>query len=150
MAPECRALPIAYCRSLPYVTAMRIYKEFLFEAAHFLPSAPQGHPNSRIHGHSFRARIVIDGEPGAETGYVFHFDDLAAAMAEAHDALDHRFLNEIEGLEAPTLERISIWLWNRLENRVPGLAEIHVSRDSCLEGCIYRGPRATASHLAAE
>jgi len=128
---------------------MRIYKEFLFEAAHFLPSAPQGHPNSRIHGHSFRARIVIDGEPNAETGYVFHFDDLAAAISEAHDALDHRLLNEVEGLEAPTLERISIWLWNRLENRVPGLAEIHVARDSCHEGCIYRGPRA-ASRLAAE
>ncbi len=140
---------MAHGSEIPYVTAMRIYKEFLFEAAHFLPSAPPGHPNSRIHGHSFRARIVIDGEPNPETGYVFHFDDLAAAIAEAHDALDHRLLNEVEGLQAPTLERISIWLWNRLENRVPGLAEIHVSRDSCHEGCIYRGPRAP-TRLAAE
>jgi 6-pyruvoyltetrahydropterin/6-carboxytetrahydropterin synthase len=127
---------------------MRIYKEFLFEAAHYLPSAPIGHPNSRVHGHSFRARVVIDGEPNAETGLVFHFDDLAAAIAEAHDALDHRLLNEVEGLELPTLERISIWLWNRLQNRVPGLAEIHVSRDSCHEGCIYTGaplPKAMAA-----
>jgi 6-pyruvoyltetrahydropterin/6-carboxytetrahydropterin synthase len=140
---------MAHGPEIPYVTPMRIYKEFLFEAAHFLPSAPQGHPNSRIHGHSFRARIVIDGEPNPDTGYIFHFDDLAAAIADAHDALDHRLLNEVEGLEAPTLERISIWLWNRLENRVPGLAEIHVSRDSCHEGCIYRGSRAP-TRLAAE
>lgn len=140
---------MAHGPEIPYVTPMRIYKEFLFEAAHFLPSAPLGHPNSRIHGHSFRARIVIDGEPNPDTGYIFHFDDLAAAIADAHDALDHRLLNEVEGLEAPTLERISIWLWNRLENRVPGLAEIHVSRDSCHEGCIYRGPRAP-TRLAAE
>lgn len=118
---------------------MRIYKEFLFEAAHFLPSAPPGHPNARIHGHSFRVRVVIDGEPAADTGLVFHFDDLAAAISEAHDALDHRLLNEVEGLELPTLERISMWLWNRLQNRVPGLAEIHVTRDSCHEGCIYTG-----------
>lgn len=124
---------------IPYVSAMRIYKEFLFEAAHFLPSAPPGHPNSRIHGHSFRARVVIDGEPDAGTGLVFHFDDLARAIADAQDALDHRLLNEVEGLELPTLERISIWIWNRLQNRVPGLAEIHVSRDSCNEGCIYTG-----------
>lgn len=128
---------------------MRIYKDFLFEAAHFLPSAPAGHPNSRVHGHSFRARVVIEGEPDAATGLVFHFDDLAAAIAEAQQALDHRLLNEVEGLEAPTLERISIWLWNRLQNRVPGLAEIQVCRDSCHEGCIYRGD-AHPGRLAAE
>lgn len=128
---------------------MRIYKEFLFEAAHYLPSAPIGHPNSRVHGHSFRARVVIDGEPNAETGLVFHFDDLATAIADAHDALDHRLLNEVEGLEMPTLERISMWLWSRLQNRVPGLAEIHVSRDSCNEGVIYTGTMHRAP-LAAE
>lgn len=124
---------------ISYLSGMRIYKDFLFEAAHYLPSAPIGHPNSRVHGHSFRARVVIDGQPDAQSGLVFHFDDLTAAIEEARDALDHRLLNEIEGLEAPTLERISIWLWNRLQNRVPGLAEIQVSRDSCNEGCIYQG-----------
>ena len=61
-------------------------------------------------------------------------------MAEAHDALDHRLLNEVDGLAAPTLERIAMWLWNRLQNRVPGLAEIEIARDSCHEGCIYAGP----------
>jgi 6-pyruvoyltetrahydropterin/6-carboxytetrahydropterin synthase len=134
---------------IPYVTPMRIYKEFLFEAAHYLPSAPIGHPNSRVHGHSFRARIVIDGEPNAETGLVFHFDDLAAAIADAQEALDHRLLNEVEGLDMPTLERISMWIWSRLQNRVPGLAEVHVSRDSCHEGVIYTGAERRAS-LAAE
>lgn len=119
---------------------MRIYKDFHFEAAHYLPSAAPGHHNARIHGHSFRARVVVDGEPDAETGYVFHFDDLSAAIAEARDALDHRLLNEVDGLAAPTLERVAMWLWNRLSNRVPGLAEIHVARDSCHEGCVYTGP----------
>lgn len=127
---------------------MRIYKEFLFEAAHFLPSAPLGHPNSRLHGHSFRARVTIEGVPGADTGYVFHFEELAHMMEEARDALDHRMLNDIEGLEAPTLERIAMWLWNRLQNRVPGLAQIEISRDSCREGAIYSGP--SPSQLAAE
>jgi len=119
---------------------MRIYKDFLFEAAHYLPSAPPGHPNARVHGHSFRARVVIEGEPDDATGLVYHFDDLSAAIGEARDALDHRMLNEVEGLAAPTLERIALWLWSRLSNRVPGLAEIHVSRDSCQEGFVYSGP----------
>ena len=128
---------------------MRIYKEFHFEAAHFLPSATPGSANARVHGHSFRARVVVDGEPDPATGYVFHFDDLSAALKDAREELDHRLLNEVDGLAAPTLERIAIWLWNRLSNRVAGLAEIHVARDSCQEGCIYTGP-ARQTRLAAE
>ena len=128
---------------------MRIYKDFLFEAAHFLPNAAPGTANARIHGHSFRARVVIDGEPNAETGVVFHFDDLAKAIAETQEALDHRMLNEVEGLSTPTLERIATWIWNRLANQVPGLAEIQVSRDSCHEGVIYAGP-SRPSKMAAE
>lgn len=127
---------------------MLIYKEFLFEAAHFLPSAMPGSPNARIHGHSFRARITIAGEPGVDTGYVMHFDDVAAAIEDARLDLDHRLLNDVPGLAAPTLERIAIWLWNRLDNRIPGLASVEVARDSCREGCVYTGPR--ASRLAAE
>jgi 6-pyruvoyltetrahydropterin/6-carboxytetrahydropterin synthase len=123
---------------------MRIYRDFLFEAAHFLPSAPPGHPNSRIHGHSFRARVWIDGEPNAETGVVFHFADLSAALTDCQDALDHRMLNEVEGLSAPTLERIAMWIWERIDNRVPGLSQIEVHRDSCHEGVIYNGPHRLA------
>ncbi|HWM32187.1 MAG TPA: 6-carboxytetrahydropterin synthase [Methyloceanibacter sp.] len=126
---------------------MRLYKEFQFEAAHYLPSAPQGHANARVHGHSFRARVTIDGEPDLETGLVLHLEELEAALDDVRDALDHRLLNEVEGLSMPTLERICAWLWERLHNRLPGLVEIEVSRDSCHEGCIYRGPR---PRLAAE
>jgi 6-pyruvoyltetrahydropterin/6-carboxytetrahydropterin synthase len=126
---------------------MRIYKEFFFEAAHFLPSAPPGHPNRRMHGHSFRVRVTVDGEPDEDTGIIVHFDELGAAVADARDALDHRMLNEIEGLSAPTLERITMWLWDRLHNRLPGLVEIEIARDSCHEGCVYYGP---PMRLAAE
>jgi 6-pyruvoyltetrahydropterin/6-carboxytetrahydropterin synthase len=126
---------------------MRIYKEFFFEAAHFLPSAPPGHPNSRVHGHSFRVRVTIDGEPDEESGLVMHLDAVEQAVGEVREALDHRFLNEVEGLAVPTLERITTWLWDRLHNRLPGLTEIEVARDSCHEGCVYRGPR---PRLAAE
>ncbi len=128
---------------------MQIYRDFRFEAAHFLPSAAPGTPNARVHGHSFRARVIIEGEPDPATGYIFHFDDLSAAIRETEEALDHRLLNEVEGLSAPTLERIAVWIWNRLSNRVPGLAQVEVHRDSCNEGCIYRGP-AVERRLAAE
>lgn len=123
---------------------MRIYKDFTFEAAHFLPSAPPGHPNARVHGHSFRVRVAVEGEPDPETGIVLHFADMEAALDEARTALDHGLLNDVEGLDAPTLERLATWLWDRLHNKLPGLAEIAVSRDTCREGCVYTGPNGAA------
>ncbi len=127
---------------------MRIYKDFYFEAAHYLPSAAPGTANARVHGHSFRARVTLEGEPDLATGYIVHFDDLSTAIAAAQDELDHRLLNDVPGLAAPTLERIAVWLWNRLDNRVAGLAEILIARDSCREGCIYSGP--STRRMAAE
>jgi len=86
---------------------MRIYKEFFFEAAHWLPSASPGHPNARVHGHSFRARVTIDGEPDPATGVLLHFDDIEEAVADARDKLDHRVLNDVGGLESSSTTRPS-------------------------------------------
>ncbi len=119
---------------------MQIYKEFTFEAAHRLPQAPQGHPNARIHGHSFRVRVTLSGHPDPATGVILHFGDLEERLAQLRQALDHHYLNEIEGLETPTLEHIALWIWERLSPVLHGLEQVEVARDSCREGCIYRGP----------
>lgn len=119
---------------------MRIYKEFTFEAAHFLPSAQPGTPNARIHGHSFRVKVTLDGLPQVETGLIFHLGDVETALEAVQEKLDHRFLNEdVEGLEWPTLEHLAMWIWSQLSDQLPGLYEVAVMRDSCGEGCIYRG-----------
>lgn len=119
---------------------MRIYKEFGFEAAHFLPSAPDGHPNSRLHGHSFRAVVWMEGEPDPETGLIREFGSLLDVLNDVKADLDHRCLNEIEGLSVPTLENICVWLWGRLSPKLRRLSRIEIHRDSCREGCVYDGP----------
>ena len=121
---------------------MRIYKEFTFEAGHFLPFVPPSDPNSRLHGHSFVVRVTVEGDPAPETGLIVHFDEFSAKLAGLKDKLDHRLLNEVKGLETPTLERIAAWIWRELTPVLPGLAEVHVSRPTCREGCIYSGPAA--------
>jgi 6-pyruvoyltetrahydropterin/6-carboxytetrahydropterin synthase len=119
---------------------MKIYKEFTFEAAHHLPHAfEEGHPNHRIHGHSFRVRAVIDGNPDPSTGLVMELGSVAEKLKELHEVLDHHYLNEIEGLEYPTLETITLWIWNKLKPHLDGLCEVSVHRDTCHEGCIYNG-----------
>ena len=116
-----------------------IWKEFGFEAAHRLPHVPEGHKCARLHGHSFRVEVHVRGAPDPTLGWVMDFAALKTAWRPLHDALDHRYLNDVPGLENPTSEVLAIWIWDRLAPSLPGLAAI-VVRETCTSGCVYRGP----------
>ena len=111
---------------------------FQIEAAHHLPRVPEGHKCARIHGHSFRIEIHVSGDVGNTTGWVMDFADLRVAFQPLFDQLDHRYLNEIEGLENPTSENLARWIWQRLRQRLPLLSKI-VVQETCNAGCIYGG-----------
>jgi len=121
---------------------MRIYKEFFFDAAHFLPYAEEDHPNRRMHGHSFRVVVWLSGKPDVSTGLVRHFEDLEREVMAVREKLDHHLLNEIEGLELPTLEHIAVWIWHELAAPLPEIARVEIHRASCREDCVYDGPEA--------
>ena len=118
---------------------VEIWKEFGFESAHLLPHVPEGHKCGRLHGHSFRVRVALRGVPGAETGWVLDFADLKNAWKPLHEILDHRYLNDIPGLENPTSEVLSGWIWDKLGSALPGLSAVSV-QETCTAGCLYRGP----------
>ena len=117
---------------------MRIFKTFRFESAHRLPNVPEGHKCGRLHGHSYVVEAHVDGPVGATTGWVVDFGDIEAAWKPLDDALDHRFLNEVEGLANPTSENLARWIWARLRPRLPSLTRI-VVRETCTTGCVYDG-----------
>lgn len=117
---------------------MQIYKEFDFEAAHHLPRVAEGHKCARLHGHSFHLRITVQGPVHPDSGWVADFATITEAFEPLWRDLDHRYLNEIEGLENPTSENIARWIWVRLAARLPGLFEVEI-RETCNSGCIYRG-----------
>jgi 6-pyruvoyltetrahydropterin/6-carboxytetrahydropterin synthase len=116
---------------------------FGFDAAHRFDAFPIGHPNRRMHGHSFQVEVAVRGTPDPTTGFVVEFTQLETACGALRDTLDHQLLNEIEGLEQPSLERLSVWIWQRLEGKIPSLARVAVRRDSRGQSCIYRGPSDT-------
>jgi len=118
---------------------MEIYKDFQFEAAHRLPNVPDGHKCGRLHGHSFRVRIVVAGEPGPDSGWIMDFADIKAAFKPIYDQLDHNYLNDIPGLDNPTSEHLARWIWERLASGLPALVAIEIS-ETCSTGCRYRGP----------
>ena len=80
---------------------MEIFKEFGFESAHSLPNVPEGHKCARLHGHSFRVRVVVEGPVGDQSGWVMDFADLKDAVQPTIDALDHRYLNDLAGTREP-------------------------------------------------
>lgn len=121
---------------------MEIWREFSFEAAHLLPNVPPGHKCGRMHGHSFRVEVHVRGAVGAQSGWVMDFADVKAAFRPLHEQLDHRCLNEIDGLENPTSEELARWIWHRLRPALPGLSRV-VVRETCTAGCSYAGPDPT-------
>ncbi|MGM0578753.1 MAG: 6-carboxytetrahydropterin synthase QueD [Myxococcota bacterium] len=115
-----------------------LIRTFRFEAAHRLPKLPPDHKCSRIHGHSFRVEIVVRGPIGEDTGWVMDFADVKEAWRPLHDTLDHNYLNEVEGLDNPTSERIAVWIWERLVDRLPGLRRVTVM-ETCTARVSYEG-----------
>ena len=122
---------------------VRLVKSFGFEAAHWLPTFPEGHKCRRMHGHSFRVDVAVEGEVPQETGYLVDFGDIKAAISPVRERLDHRCLNEIEGLDNPTAEMLAAWIWARLHPALPMLAEVTV-HETCTTQCVYRGPDAAS------
>ena len=120
---------------------MEIFREFTFEAAHRLPNLPADHKCSRLHGHSFRVTVHVEGPLREREGWVMDFADLKRVFQPLYDRLDHYYLNDIEGLENPTSEVLAKWIWDRLVPFLPGLTQIMV-RETCTSGCVYRGPSA--------
>ena len=117
---------------------MEIYKDITFEAAHMLPNVPTDHKCRRLQGHSFKERLTLDGPIDKSLGWVEDFSDVKEAFEPIYHQLDHHYLNEVEGLENPTSENLSKWIWTRLKPKLQYLTSIEV-KETCSTGCIYRG-----------
>ena len=117
---------------------VELRKSFQFEAAHLLPNLPQAHKCRRLHGHSFKVEIVVEGECHPELGWLIDYADISSAFKPLLAQLDHYYLNEVRGLENPTSENIAAWIWERLKPGLPLLTEVVVA-ETCQSRCIYRG-----------
>lgn len=115
-----------------------VFTEISFESAHFLPEVPEGHKCRRLHGHSFRVRVFLSDSRLAHEGWVEDFAVLKARLDPLRQQLDHRLLNDIEGLENPTSERLAAWIWPRAKSVLPNLHCVEVM-ETCTSGCRYFG-----------
>ena len=114
-------------------------REFRFDAAHTLQRTVDVEPSRRIHGHSYRAEVVVRGRPDPQTGMIIDLSLFDQALEDARDGLDHRFLDEISDLGATTIENLSAWIWRKVAPICPNLWRVTVRRDSDTGACSFYG-----------
>ena len=115
----------------------RITKAFHFDSAHYLPHVPEGHKCGRMHGHSYRVVLGLEGELDPVLGWVQDYGEVKAAFAHLLERFDHQVLNEIPGLENPTAEVLAVYIYNELKSTLPRLTDVTVCESPTAEA-VYR------------
>lgn len=115
-----------------------LIKTFRFEAAHSLTGVPEGHKCRRVHGHSYRLDVHVEGRVDEGSGMVIDFHEIQKVVKPIIEQLDHRLLNDIAGLENSTSENICKYFWDRLKSALPELSALTVW-ESDTSRCVYRG-----------
>lgn len=104
---------------------------FYVEAAHHMGAAyPEGHPNRRIHGHTYHGEWVVVGTPDAQ-GFVIEVDEAKKLLDQVVQRYDHRLLNEVPGLgDHPTTEVITQKIYQDLHELEPRTVAVELFRPS--------------------
>ena len=114
---------------------IEITQEFGFDAAHWLGDGAA--ENRRLHGHSFYAEVTLRGEADPATGFLRDFGEGKRALDAIRATLDHRLLNEIEGLGTPTLENLAHFIFIRARAALPEVVRVKLRRPSYGQTCVY-------------
>jgi 6-pyruvoyltetrahydropterin/6-carboxytetrahydropterin synthase len=99
---------------------------------------PEGHKCRRLHGHSYKVELELEGEVDPQSGWFIDFGRIDEVFAPIFARLDHHCLNDLAGLENPTSENFAVWLFDALRPGLPGLTAVIVWETADAR-CVYRG-----------
>jgi 6-pyruvoyltetrahydropterin/6-carboxytetrahydropterin synthase len=117
---------------------VRLVRVYRFEAAHRLTAVPEGHRCGRMHGHGYKVELSLQGPIDARAGWLVDFGDVDRAWAGVRARLDHAVLNDLPGLENPTCELLTRWIWDALVCALPQLTRVAVWETADAR-CEYEG-----------
>ena len=113
-------------------------QRFYFEAAHTLHRSVDAESSKRIHGHTYDAEVSVAGTPDERSGMIVDLAYLRAEIARVRDRLDHRLLDEVDGLGPATLEQLCLFIRTQMIDAVPGLCSVMVMRRASGDRCLLR------------
>lgn len=112
-------------------------QKFYFDAAHTLKRDIDAAGSARIHGHTYHAEVTLSGLPDARNGMVIDLGWVRQQVDAIRDALDHRFLDEVEGLGIPTLENLCAFIATKMQSATPvPLVSVRVWREAGGDSCL--------------
>lgn len=123
--------------SSPSPRRMELQKTWHFESARSLTGIPPEHRCSRVHGSSFIVEVTVVAPLDPVTGWCVDFDVMEKEWARVHEVLDHRLLNEVEGLDNPTTEHIAVWLLDRLHFEGAEVTKVSVAELPTAKVTVY-------------
>lgn len=113
---------------------------FAYAHAHHLPTFPDGHKCREMHGHLTEVTITLDVDHSGRR-YAFDHAEIDRMAARVLSKLDHKMINEVEGLADGLAETQLAWIVERFSMEVGMFAgamlrEVHL--DEWSTGSTYR------------
>lgn len=110
-----------------------IRRRVRFSAAHSYQNMPldnglPGEQYRRIHGHNYTVDLTCKGTLDQKTGMVVNITRINRELRDILGPLDGSFLEQDHPEVAwgiPTTENLSVWIWQRMDCRIPG-ASLHL------------------------
>jgi 6-pyruvoyltetrahydropterin/6-carboxytetrahydropterin synthase len=125
----------------PHNSIVELSQRFYFEAAHTLDRTIEIEGSRRVHGHTYEAEVTLQGQPNPQTGMLIDLAYLRQEIARVREMLDHRLLDEIDGLGPATLENLCSFLKHNLQDSLPLLCAVTIERRLSGDKCVLRWSR---------
>lgn len=113
-------------------------QRFFFEAAHTLRREHEADASLRIHGHTYRAKVTVGGAPDQRSGMVVDLALLRQTIEQVRGRLDHRLLDDVEGLGAATLENLCRFILEHVKSPDWRVVSVEVGREASGDSCCLR------------
>ncbi|HUU44584.1 MAG TPA: 6-carboxytetrahydropterin synthase, partial [Acidobacteriota bacterium] len=93
-------------------------RAFHFDSAHRNASPGAPPPVTRMHGHTYEAAVRLSGPIDKHMGWLLDFGEIKTIAGGVIDRLDHRCLNEIDGMTDTTVGDVARWATASLQEKL--------------------------------
>lgn len=103
-----------------------ISKVFECCSSHVLTGLAKEHPCSRLHGHNYSIKVILESETLNEVGFIVDYRALDYIKKWVDETMDHKHLNDVFDFN-PTAENMANHIYQIFKLSLPQLKAVEVS-----------------------